>query len=68
LRNHIETQRHEFHGQQIAITVSAGVAIYRKNESPESFVARTDALLYQAKNEGRNRVCSEPNGRDALDV
>lgn len=67
LRNRIETQRHTFKGQRIAVTVSAGVALYRKGESPEDFIARTDALLYQAKSEGRNRVCSEPNITDALD-
>lgn len=66
LRDRIEKQRHDFNGQQIAVTVSAGVAIYRKDETPDSFVARTDALLYKAKNEGRNRVCSEPDGKDAL--
>lgn len=68
LRDRIEKNRYAFNGQQIAVTVSAGVAAHRRDESPESFVARTDALLYQAKHEGRNRVCSEPEDRDVLDA
>ncbi len=55
----IGQNQYEFDGQAIGVTVSAGVTAYRINESRESFVARADALLYQAKNEGRNRVCSE---------
>ena len=37
-----------------------------EGESRESFVARADALLYQSKSEGRNRVCCEPDDKDAL--
>ena len=59
LRERIEKSRHAFNGQLIAVTVSAGVAAYRPDESRDGFVARADALLYRAKNEGRNRVCSE---------
>jgi diguanylate cyclase (GGDEF)-like protein len=59
LRERIEKARYEFDGSPLLITISAGVATYRREESRESFVARTDALLYQAKHEGRNRVCSE---------
>ena len=66
LRERIEQQRYEFKGQKIAITVSAGVTLYRKNELPESFVARTDSLLYQAKEEGRNRVCCEIENTDLM--
>ena len=59
LRDCIGQNHYEFDGKPIAVTVSAGVTVYRTNESRESFVARADALLYRAKNEGRNRVCSE---------
>lgn len=38
-----------------AVTTSAGVAIYRSNESIEELLARADAALYEAKNGGRNR-------------
>jgi diguanylate cyclase (GGDEF)-like protein len=65
LRDRIETGRYTCANQPIAVTVSAGVARHRPGESRETFVARADALLYQAKNEGRNRVCSESAEGDA---
>ena len=40
-------------------TVSIGVAMLRSNESAESLFDRADALMYQAKREGRNRVMGE---------
>ena len=44
----------------IAITASMGVDIYNRTDmdSREKFIARVDTLLYQAKESGRNRVCS----------
>ncbi len=43
----------------IPLTASLGVDIYcgPGEESPEQFLARTDACLYRAKQQGRNRVC-----------
>lgn len=38
------------------ITVSFGVACYRKGESYSEFVDRADKALYKSKNQGRNRV------------
>ena len=46
------------------VTVSVGVATARPGDSASAFaslnalIAGADAALYQAKNEGRNRVCS----------
>jgi diguanylate cyclase (GGDEF)-like protein/PAS domain S-box-containing protein len=37
-------------------TVSIGIADWDGSESPESFVARADAALYEAKQGGRDRV------------
>lgn len=41
------------------ITVSLGVASYRKNESVSDFVGRADQALYESKRQGRNRVTPE---------
>lgn len=41
---------------RIQVTVSIGLAEAQKNETDEDLVARTDALLYRAKQNGRNRI------------
>ena len=38
------------------ITMSFGIAEFRKSESPELIIERADAALYLAKENGRNRV------------
>ena len=38
------------------ITISLGVTQFKNNESVESFTKRVDEALYEAKNNGRNRV------------
>jgi diguanylate cyclase (GGDEF)-like protein len=60
LRAKIAQQEHALDGGSTAVTVSGGVTTYCAGESQESFIARADALLYQAKQEGRNRVCPAP--------
>lgn len=41
------------------VTVSIGVAIYKKGESAQSLIERADGCLYTAKRCGRNRVMCE---------
>jgi len=41
--------------QALAVTVSAGIATWRRDESPEAVLARADAALYDAKHLGRDR-------------
>lgn len=41
------------------ITVSIGVAFYRDGEISDDLVNRADKCLYEAKNQGRNRVIGE---------
>lgn len=47
----------EGQGIVLPLTCSFGVAQYRHGESMESLLERADYLLYQAKRQGRDRVC-----------
>jgi len=38
------------------VTMSAGVAMLRSDENPDTFLARADSALYAAKAGGRNRI------------
>ena len=38
------------------ITVSCGVTIFNQDDTKKSLLKRTDSALYQAKNNGRNKV------------
>jgi diguanylate cyclase (GGDEF)-like protein len=40
----------------MCVTISAGVATLRPDETPDSFLARADSALYSAKAKGRNRI------------
>lgn len=68
LRAFIERQRYEFAGRELSVTVSLGVAAYRSGDTQESFTGRVDELLYRAKNQGRNRVCSEGGAPEVVPV
>ncbi|WP_353180479.1 diguanylate cyclase [Salinisphaera sp. T5B8] len=46
----------EVAGEQIPLTISAGVTSTRGNESVEQVLKRADEALYRAKNDGRDRV------------
>jgi diguanylate cyclase (GGDEF)-like protein len=64
LRTEVENHRFRIRDQSIQLTISAGVAEHRSTEDTESFLTRTDAALYDAKNSGRNRICValDPSG------
>lgn len=49
------------------VTASFGVAEYREDESWESWLCRSDAALYAAKEGGRNRVITDACGADEAD-
>jgi len=42
------------------VTFSAGLARRQPSEPPEALIGRADALLYQAKAQGRNRIVTAP--------
>ena len=60
LRQHIAAASLEFGPGRIEMTVSIGLtSLLPADCSIEQIVARADALLYSAKNTGRNRVMSD---------
>jgi diguanylate cyclase (GGDEF)-like protein len=57
LRREIAALEVPFHGGQVSITVSIGVAQYQGDpEDSGSLFERADAAMYRAKESGRNRV------------
>ena len=46
-------------GQEVYMTVSIGLAQYKPKEEMKAFVHRVDQLMYQAKKNGRDRICPE---------
>ena len=46
-------------GLTLHLTCSLGVTQLRRDDGMESLLERADELLYQAKNEGRDRVCAK---------
>jgi len=67
IRVAIETQQIEHEGQAIPITTSIGVTCASTGASIEAILHAADMALYQAKNEGRNRICCGiPNGEAVL--
>ncbi len=44
-------------GEEVFVTFSAGVTLWRQGETLEAAVERADAGLYQAKRSGKNRTC-----------
>lgn len=49
-----------------SVTISIGISVYRKNESPAELFRRADAALYRAKESGRNKVVTEWMGNEVL--
>jgi diguanylate cyclase (GGDEF)-like protein len=49
-------------------TCSAGIAEWDHRESPAALLARADRLLYEAKQQGRNRSVVEPGDEDATEL
>ncbi len=52
--------------EDVRVTFSAGIACYPDDaSSQDELLAAADALLYQAKEEGKNRVCTSRGNRRA---
>ncbi len=59
VRQAIASERVEFDGQQLSVTISVGGAFYKKGMNHAAIIMAADAQLYRAKHEGRNRCCLE---------
>jgi len=60
LRDAIDQSQVEINGQSIHYTVSVGLSLLQDSDQQmDSLLGRADKLLYQAKHEGRNRVCHD---------
>lgn len=63
IRQSVKRSKVVFEGRELSVTCSFGVAEYVTGESLERFVDRADASLYQAKTNGRDRVCAAAASR-----
>jgi diguanylate cyclase len=62
LRERVRARNFQFQTQPIRLTLSAGVGeVVPGHDTADSLFDRVDKALYQAKNEGRNRVCVAPS-------
>jgi diguanylate cyclase len=59
LREAIDRTEFTVKGNLINVSMSLGVAEFRRGEETDSFIDRADQALYLAKNLGKNRVCCE---------
>jgi len=56
LRKTVEESGFHFKGKPVSITISGGIAEFKKNDTTGSVFERADKALYAAKEGGRNRV------------
>src|SRR5260370_27037601 len=60
IRAAVEAEVFHYDDEPLRATISLGVAALIPDDSLQSLVARADANLYRAKQEGRNRVVARP--------
>lgn len=52
----------------VVLTASFGVVMAENNDALEAVISAADTYLYQAKNGGRNQVCSEMNANQVAEL
>lgn len=58
MRKAIASLSIEAAGIQLNVTSSVGLALWDREETADEFYRRADKQLYEAKRQGRNRVCA----------
>ncbi|WP_417515651.1 GGDEF domain-containing protein [Marinobacter sp.] len=56
LRSEVARSNFSFHGQELPVTMSAGVCSIAQADSIDSMLRQADSQLYSAKEAGRNRI------------
>lgn len=56
LRQTVENERFEFHGERIPVTISIGAATFEPPMTRDALIEKADEQLYRAKRAGRNTV------------
>ena len=64
LRTHVETLRFRSGDEEFGITFSAGLIELHPSEPVDQGIKRADVLLYQAKEQGRNRIVFERSAHE----
>jgi GGDEF domain-containing protein len=57
LRRLIEQNPPVIEGATIPLTISLGIVEFQDEKTNDELVCKVDKKLYQAKSEGRNRLC-----------
>lgn len=57
IRSKIEELKFHYKNERVPITISCGLAQLKADDDATSLFKRADDALYQAKQQGRNRVC-----------
>jgi diguanylate cyclase len=56
IRKKIQETQITIRGENVPVTISCGVSVYRPGDEASDLLGRADRALYEAKNAGRNRV------------